>query len=70
VFNFNKIFFVLSVKFLKLYFCVENFSFPKKDINFFETKSSLSHHITKEKRIKQKIPIPFLQPPHPTPPKE
>jgi hypothetical protein len=47
---------------------VLNFSIPKKKIlifikYFLEKKSSLSHHITK------KNPTPFLQPSHPTPPK-
>jgi hypothetical protein len=46
---------------------------PKKMIlicikYFVENKSSLSHHIMKEKK-KKRTPTPFLQPPHPIPPK-
>jgi len=51
--------FVLFVK-----FCVKNFPFPKKKISIFvkyflEKKSSLSHHITKEKKTKKKYTHPL-----------
>jgi hypothetical protein len=36
---------------------------------FLKKKSSLNHHITKQKRPKKENPTPFLQQPHPTPPK-
>ncbi len=35
---------------------------------FLQTKSSLNHHVTIDKKRKKKGPTPFVQPPHPTPP--
>jgi hypothetical protein len=62
-------FFVLSVKFLILNFVLKFFHSPKKILifikYFLEKKSSLSHHITKEKKTKKKHTHPL--PPHTLP---
>jgi len=53
----NKILLVLYIKIFKQFFCVEVFPFPKKRYYFckifLEKKSSLSQHITKEKKTKK-----------------